>query len=77
MSASPALRITYEPFVADCLETLEEVGLRARDPWKRLGGDSLALVPSLNAEDGWADAVIELVRRQAALPPAGSASTRR
>ena len=57
-------------FVADCLETLEEVGLRARDQWKGLGGDSLALVPSLNSNDGWADAVIEMVRRQAALPSA-------
>src|SRR5262249_54766728 len=35
-------------FVADCLETLEEIGIRAREQWERLGGERLTLVPSLN-----------------------------
>lgn len=49
-------------FVADCLETLEEIGLRARDQWLGLGGESLALVPSLNASPGWVSALTALLQ---------------
>lgn len=56
----------YSPaFVADCLETLEELGIRAREQFLAAGGEELALVPSLNATDAWADAVVRLVERQA------------
>jgi len=51
-------------FVADCLETLEEIGLRGRDDFLRAGGEALTLVPSLNATPEWADAVVALVKRQ-------------
>ncbi len=53
-------------FVADCLETLEEIGLRARADWLALGGESLALVPSLNATPAWVDAVVALASRKQA-----------
>jgi ferrochelatase len=49
-------------FVADCLETLEEIGLRAREQFKAEGGEELVLVPSLNATPRWIDAVVELLR---------------
>ncbi|MCS6915713.1 MAG: ferrochelatase [Myxococcales bacterium] len=52
-------------FVADCLETLEEVGIRGRQLFRASGGEELTLVPSLNAEREWVDAVIELIGRQA------------
>lgn len=52
-------------FVADCLETVEEIGIRARHDWEALGGASLTLVPSLNALPEWADAVVAMVKRQA------------
>ncbi len=51
-------------FVADCLETLEEIGLRARDDFRAAGGKELALVPSLNATPTWVDCVVDLARRQ-------------
>jgi ferrochelatase len=54
----------YSPaFVADCLETLEEIGMRLRDDFRGAGGSELVLVPSLNATPPWADAVAELARR--------------
>jgi ferrochelatase len=54
----------YSPaFVADCLETLEEIGMRLRDDFRAAGGEQLVLVPSLNATPPWADAVAELARR--------------
>ena len=54
-------------FVADCLETLEEIGMRARD-MVAAGGGELSLIPSLNSTPRWVDAVVELAR--AAAPPA-------
>ena len=51
-------------FVADCLETLEEIGIRARRDFTAAGGESLTLVPSLNASPRWIDAVVSLTRRQ-------------
>jgi protoporphyrin/coproporphyrin ferrochelatase len=49
-------------FVADCLETLEEIGLRARDLFRTAGGEELRLIPSLNATPGWVAAVASLAR---------------
>jgi ferrochelatase len=52
-------------FVADCLETIEEIGLRAREDFVAAGGEALTLVPSLNATPTWVEGVVDLVRRQA------------
>jgi len=49
-------------FVADCLETLEEIGIRGRAQLLAAGGEELTLVPSLNASPAWADALVEIVR---------------
>jgi len=56
------LAVVCPSFVADCLETLEEVGIRARDQWRALGGEELALVPCVNASRAWVRAAAELVR---------------
>jgi protoporphyrin/coproporphyrin ferrochelatase len=47
-------------FVADCLETVEEIGIRAREDFTAAGGESLTLVPSLNASPAWVDAVVQI-----------------
>jgi ferrochelatase len=49
-------------FVADCLETIEELGIRAVDSFKAAGGETLRLVPCINAADAWADGVVTLAR---------------
>ena len=49
-------------FVADCLETLEEIGIRAREQWKEIGGEKLLLVPCVNDHPTWVDGVAEMVR---------------
>jgi ferrochelatase len=54
-------------FVADCLETLEELAIRASEDFRKHGGEELRLVPSLNSEDAWADAVVRIVRENSAL----------
>jgi protoporphyrin/coproporphyrin ferrochelatase len=51
-------------FVADCLETLEEIGIRAREDWRRSGGEELRLIPCVNADPRWAEAVAAMVREE-------------
>lgn len=51
-------------FAADCLETLEEIGIRTRETFQEAGGEELILVPCLNADPRWADAVVRIVDDQ-------------
>ena len=52
-------------FVADCLETLEEIGIRAREQFREAGGEELVLVPSLNGSERWVEAVCGIAERHA------------
>jgi len=70
------LAVLCPAFVADCLETLEEIGMRARDQFKAAGGEELVLVPSLNATPRWVEAVAAIAERHGArklLPVVSSA----
>lgn len=56
--------LVFSPaFVADCLETLEELAIRANEDFKAAGGEELRLVPSLNSGDRWVDAVVAIARK--------------
>lgn len=44
-------------FVADCLETVEEIAIRGKETFTAAGGEQLKLIPSLNAELPWVRAV--------------------
>lgn len=55
------LAVMVPSFVADCLETLEEIALRGDELFRQAGGEALVLVPSLNAHPTWADAVVQMV----------------
>lgn len=57
------LAVFCPAFVADCLETLEEVAVRETEGFIAAGGKELRLVPSLNGEPAWADAVVSLLER--------------
>lgn len=48
-------------FVADCLETLEEIGIRAKELAMGLGAETFELVPSLNHSSRWVETVCEMV----------------
>ena len=54
--------------VADCLETIEEIGMRAREIFLSHGGTGFHLVPCLNDHPAWIDAVRQLVEEQI-VPP--------
>lgn len=42
------LAIVCPSFVADCLETLEEINIRAREQWLSLGGKEFTFIPCIN-----------------------------
>ena len=50
-------------FVADCLETLEEIAQEARDDFLGAGGKEFHYIPSLNEDGNWINALANLVER--------------
>ena len=57
------LLVMCPAFVADCIETLEEIGDRGREQFREAGGEELVLVPCLNDEPQWAAALNTLCER--------------
>jgi ferrochelatase len=49
-------------FVADCLETLEEIGIEVRKTFLEAGGHEFHLLPCLNERAEWIDALAAIVR---------------
>jgi ferrochelatase len=47
-------------FVADCLETLEELSLRGVETWRAHGGEALRVAPALDADDRFVDALVTI-----------------
>jgi ferrochelatase len=63
------LAVLCPSFVADCLETLEEIAIRAREQWRAAGGEELLAVPCLNAQPNWVAALAQRIREQSEAPP--------
>lgn len=55
------LAITCPSFVADCLETLEEIGMRAKKKWQQLGGEQLSLTPCVNDDELWVEGILNMI----------------
>lgn len=49
-------------FVADCLETIEEIGMRGRESFLAAGGESYTLIPCLNESPAWIGALENMVK---------------
>ena len=47
------LRVICPAFVSDCLETLEEIGIRGRQSFLDAGGTDFTLIPCLNEHPFW------------------------
>jgi ferrochelatase len=56
------LAVVCPSFVADCLETLEEVRIRGKEEFVEHGGEDLVLIPSLNSEDLWVKGITQIVQ---------------
>lgn len=57
------LLVMCPAFVADCIETLEEIGDRGAEQFKAAGGEELTLIPCLNDDPNWAAALNKLCER--------------
>lgn len=51
-------------FSADCLETLEEIGLRGKEEFMEAGGEAFSLIPCLNASPPGLDMLEALLRNE-------------
>lgn len=60
------LLVMCPAFVADCIETLEEIGQRGQEQFRAAGGEELVLVPCLNDQELWARALAKLCERMPA-----------
>lgn len=69
ITALPAQRITriavvMPGFMADCLETLDEIGNEVRERFLHAGGESFTLIPCLNDSPACIDLLETLARRE-------------
>jgi ferrochelatase len=62
-------------FVSDCLETIEEIGMRGRRSFLEAGGEKFTLVPCLNEQPRWIETLERMVLTFA--PGTGAAASRR
>jgi ferrochelatase len=60
------LAIVTPGFAADCVETLEEIGIGVRESFLEHGGENFTFVPCLNAGDEHVALLAELIRRELA-----------
>jgi len=51
-------------FIADCLETLEEISIRDQEYFTEIGGGQLSLVPSLNVYPKWVSGFAKFLTSQ-------------
>jgi ferrochelatase len=50
-------------FVADCLETLEEIGIEGKKAFLDAGGKEFHLLPCLNERDEWIEAMADIAQQ--------------
>jgi ferrochelatase len=60
------LLVICPAFVADCLETLEEIGIRGRETFLAAGGEEITLIPCLNEHPLWIAALEQMVEESLA-----------
>jgi ferrochelatase len=58
-----AVQVLCPGFSADCLETLEEIAIRAADLFRSCGGESLQYIPALNDDPEHIAALADIVIR--------------
>jgi ferrochelatase len=53
--------LVFSPaFVADCLETIFEIGTEYQEEYEEMGGEKVQLVPSLNENPKWIATLADL-----------------
>jgi len=54
------LMVICPAFTVDCLETIEEIGMRAKETFLQAGGSEFTLIPCLNDHPAWVDALARI-----------------
>jgi protoporphyrin/coproporphyrin ferrochelatase len=57
------LLVICPAFVSDCLETIEEIGIRGKESFLQSGGEEFSQIPCLNEHPLWIDALVGMVKR--------------
>lgn len=55
------LLVISPAFTADCLETVYEIAIEYDEDFKKLGGEKIQLVESLNDSDEWVDTILRFI----------------
>jgi len=58
------IAVVMPSFVSDCLETLEEIGIRAKENFIKNGGTDLLTIPCMNDDDLWVDAICNWIQEK-------------
>lgn len=56
------LDVVCAGFMADCLETMEEIAIAGREQFHAAGGEQFQYIPCLNDNPDWLDALAELAK---------------
>jgi ferrochelatase len=59
------LAVVTPAFVSDCLETLEEIGMEAKESFEENGGEHFTTIPCLNDDDAWVKTVADWINNWA------------
>ena len=57
------LALVTPSFVSDCLETIHEIGIEYREQFIKAGGEEFLLLPNLNDDQTWMNAVFEIAKK--------------
>ena len=61
-----SVQVMCPGFLADCLETLEEIQIECRDAFLETGGERFTYIPCLNGDPQWVAALSDIVQRNLA-----------
>lgn len=56
------LLVVSPSFVSDCLETLEELGIRGKEDYLQSGGKQYQFIPCMNTQPLWVDALAQIIQ---------------
>jgi ferrochelatase len=56
------LLVVCPAFVSDCLETLEEIAMRAKETFLNAGGESFQFIPCMNTQPLWVQTVTNWIK---------------
>ena len=64
------LTVICPAFTVDCLETIEEIGIRGKETFLAEGGAGFNLIPCLNDHPVWVKSLAALAREHGVIPMA-------